>query len=286
MNTPNPLLPQGTLPPPGRSGLYFKILMIFAVHIIVLGGILMVGCKDTSKVSSGSRTDLASDPGPMSPSSPDLSAPPPTGPVAMPPGAGGLTTPIPPVPQTPAASVAVTPTTVTPTTPTLPAATTPAPAAREASVYVIASGDTLDALHKKFGVSIKAIEDANPGIDPKKLQITHTLNIPASTPASTPAATATGPARAATDTGPAASSETTTYVVKSGDVLLKIAKEHGTTVRALEALNNMKTSAIQAGHTLKVPVTRVASAEAPPASPAAPVIPAGTPAAATPVRTY
>ena len=66
MNTPNPLLPQGMLPTRGNS-LYFKILMIFAVHIVVLGGILMVGCKDTAKVSAPPK-DMLTDTGPMSPS--------------------------------------------------------------------------------------------------------------------------------------------------------------------------------------------------------------------------
>jgi len=281
MNTPNPLLPQGALPPTGRSSLYFKILMIFAVHIIVLGGILMVGCKDTSKVSSTPR-DVA-DNSPMTPTSPDPYTAP-TGPVPLPPAPGSPAAPVAPLPQAPTpTSTALTQTTV----PTVPEIHPPTPATtREASDYTIASGDTLDAIHKKFNVSLKAIEDANPGIDPKKMQIGYKLHIPAST-AVAAAPVTTGLARATGDTtsAPAASGDTTTYVIKSGDVLMKIAKAHNTTVKAIQDLNGMKTSAIQAGHTIKLPVTRMASAEAP-ASPAAPVIPAAPATPAAPVRSF
>jgi LysM repeat protein len=152
---------------------------------------------------------------------------------------------------------------------------------------MIAEHDTFGALAKKFNVSIKALEDANPGVDPKKLQLKQTVHIPAST-AVAAAPVTTGPARATGDTtpAPAASGDTTSYVIKSGDVLTKIAKAHNTTVKAIEQLNGMKTSAIQAGHTIKLPVTRMASAEAAPASPAAPVIPAAPATPAAPVRSF
>ena len=69
MNTPNPLLPQGALPPRVASSLYFKILMIFAVHIVVLGGILMVGCNDSSKnrAKVDQSTDLGGGPAKVGP---------------------------------------------------------------------------------------------------------------------------------------------------------------------------------------------------------------------------
>jgi LysM repeat protein len=139
---------------------------------------------------------------------------------------------------------------------------------------VIADGDMLSTIAKKTGASVKAIEDANPGIDPKKLQIGHKLQIPASVAVATP-----DPTRAAgggTSTT-AATGDSTVYVVKSGDVLLKIAKAHNTTVKAIEALNDMKTSAIKAGQQLKVPVMRVASVDTAPTSPTIPTIPTTPP---------
>jgi hypothetical protein len=49
MNTPSPLVPQGATPPRGKSSLYFKVLMILTVHVVVIGGMLLQGCKDTTK---------------------------------------------------------------------------------------------------------------------------------------------------------------------------------------------------------------------------------------------
>ena len=77
-----------------------------------------------------------------------------------------------------------------------------------------------------------------------------------------------------------------TYVVKSGDTLTKIAKSHGTTVKAIESENNLSTTKIKVGQKLKIPAKAEAAAPAPveltaPAAPAvAPVTtpaPAGTP---------
>jgi LysM repeat protein len=73
--------------------------------------------------------------------------------------------------------------------------------------------------------------------------------------------------------------------VKSGDTLTKIAKSHGTTVRAIKAANNLTTNRIAVGKKLKIP----SKAEAPaPVAPApvepAPLAPAPvTPPAASPM---
>jgi LysM repeat protein len=44
-----------------------------------------------------------------------------------------------------------------------------------------------------------------------------------------------------------------TYEVKRGDTLTRIAKTHGTTVKALREANGMKTDRILVGQKLKVP---------------------------------
>jgi LysM repeat protein len=262
MNTPNPLLPQGALPPRGGSSLYFKILVIFAVHIVLLGGILMVGCKNTS--SDKAKTDQSSDVAksdPMSATPPDYSAPAPSAPAPAPAAtlAGGTSPLAPSAPQPGTVSQVPSP------APAI-APLAPIPAATGGSVYVIAAGDLLSTIAKKNGVSLKAIEDANPGIDAKKLQIGHKLQIPASTAAASSEATKPGVEPAAS-----ASGDSSVYVVKTGDNLLKIAKEHGTTVKAIQALNDMKTTSIKATQKLKVPVMKMASAaDVAPAAPAAP----------------
>jgi len=268
MNNPNPLVPQGTLPLRGRSNLYFKILMIFAVHIVVLGGILMVGCKNTSTADKPKTDDVAGSPAsPMTPPGSDL---PPLGPAAPPAGTTPVATTLPPA-ATPGIPPAVTPAPVPmTTTPPVPAATA------GGGVYVIAQGDLLSTIARKNGVTLKALEEANPGVDPKKLQIGHKLQIPAGT------SSAADVAKAAPDAAATASSDATIYVVKSGDVLAKIAKAHNTSVKTIEALNDMKTSAIKAGQKLKVPVMKMASAETAPA-PAA--TPAPAPVSSTPAPT-
>jgi len=60
--------------------------------------------------------------------------------------------------------------------------------------------------------------------------------------------------------------------VKSGDTLSKIAKAHGTTVKAIQSENNLTTTAIKVGQKLKLPAKAGAAAPAPAtAAPAPPV---------------
>ena len=59
---------------------------------------------------------------------------------------------------------------------------------------------------------------------------------------------AASPAATSTD-----SSGTTTYVVKSGDMLEKIARRHGTTAKAIMRENNLRTTLIKVGQKLKIP---------------------------------
>jgi LysM repeat protein len=69
-----------------------------------------------------------------------------------------------------------------------------------------------------------------------------------------------------------------TYTVKSGDSLTKIAKAHGTTVKAIESENNLSTTKIKVGQKLKIPAKAEAAAPAAPA----PVPPPATAPASTP----
>jgi LysM repeat protein len=63
------------------------------------------------------------------------------------------------------------------------------------------------------------------------------------------------------------------YVVKSGDTLTKIAREHNTTVKALQAENKLTTTQIKVNQKLKIPAKAEAAAPVS-AAPAAPVAPA------------
>jgi LysM repeat protein len=139
--------------------------------------------------------------------------------------------------------------------------------------YVVVHGDTLGKIAKNHGVTLSALKAANPGVVPAKLKVGQKLTIPAG--GSAPAG-----ASAATDMGMGGGE--ITYVVKSGDTLTKIAKAHGTTVKAIEAASGLSTTQIKVGQKLKIPAKAEAAAPAAPAPMAPPVgappAPAGTPA--------
>jgi len=113
--------------------------------------------------------------------------------------------------------------------------------------YVVVKGDTLAKIAKRNGVTVKAIEDANPGVTPTKLKVGQKLTIPAG-----------GTPTTSTSVSPMAESGSggeITYTVKSGDTLTKIAKANGTTVKAIQSANNLTTTQIKVGQKLKLPAS-------------------------------
>ncbi len=93
----------------------------------------------------------------------------------------------------------------------------PPPSSTSGKEYAIAKGDTLGSVAQKNHVSLKALEDANPGVNPLKLQIGQKIKIPDG--AAPTAASDTATDAAAGDTIDA-------YTVKPGDALEKIAKKN------------------------------------------------------------
>jgi peptidoglycan endopeptidase LytE len=136
----------------------------------------------------------------------------------------------------------------------IPAVALPATPVATATEYVIKSGDNFTTIAKEFpGVTAKQIQEANPTVDPLKLQVGHKLIIPPPMPVVT---SATAPAV------PDLGAGELMYTVKSGDTLTKIATDHGTTVRAIRSLNNLQTDRIKVGEKLKIPA-RATPAPAP-----------------------
>jgi LysM repeat protein len=261
MNTPSPLIPQGATPPRGKTSLYFKVLMVVSVHVVLIGGMLLQGCKDTTKdtannnspgLNQGDTTPLATNPAPALPVAEVPATVPPTlNPNISNMVAGGAVTSAPILqPPQPAGMEP----------PKAPEAA-PLPAVGEKE-YVVVKGDRLGAIAHRNGISLKALTDANPGVNAKKLQIGQKLQIPASM-----TAVAAAPGGPADSTGV----DSGVYTVKSGDMLLRIAKAHGTTVKKIMALNDLKTTSIRVGQKLKLPAKAVSSEPA--ATPAAAVIP-------------
>jgi LysM repeat protein len=235
MNNANPLIPQGSLmEQKSKSKPHLRIaFVIAAVHVVLLGGFLIAGCKRDETTPPPQTNETALPPldtlyGSNATSS--LASTDQVGTLAPILGTNAMPAPV-----------------VTPLTPA-------APTAQE---YVVARGDSFYSIGKKFGVSPNAIAKANPGVDSTRLQAGQKLQIPAST--ATPS-----PVGIDTPSAPPAA----TYTVKSGDTLTKIAREHGTTVTALRELNGLRTDRINLGQKLKLPAK---PAPVEPAAPAVPM---------------
>jgi LysM repeat protein len=127
---------------------------------------------------------------------------------------------------------------VEPTPPPQPEAT--------ASEYTIQKGDTYSTIAPKFHISVAALKAANPTVDPAKLQIGKKINIPVAASAATTPAPAGG-------TVVDVASGMTTYTVKSGDTLGKLATEFHTTVKAIQSANGLTDTKIKVGQKLKIP---------------------------------
>ncbi len=136
--------------------------------------------------------------------------------------------------------------------------------------YVVVHGDTLGKIAKSHGVTLSALMAANPGVQPAKLKVGQKLTIPGG-----------GTAPAAGGVSETSMGGGELYVVKSGDTLTKVAKAHGTTVKAIESENGLSTTKIKVGQKLKIPGTAaaapVAAPAAPPPAPYPAPAPAGTP---------
>ncbi len=123
------------------------------------------------------------------------------------------------------------------------------------------TGETAGGTATEDGVSVKALGDANPGVDSPKLKVGQVLQLPAGAePGSTISTSAPAPAAAAASPSPATPSKVAAhYLVKSGDGLRRIARTHGTTVQAIKAANGLTSDRIAAGQELKLPESKTAS---------------------------
>jgi LysM repeat protein len=244
MNNPNPFVPKGSIleqQSKRRSRLKLAVFCVLAVSVAGLAAMLIQGCKRTPSGdgSDGTAPTIDTNTPAMTDTNPPAIE---TNPPAYVPPA--MTNP--PVVLTP---------------PVIPAG----------GEYTVVKGDVLETIAKKNGLTVKALEAANPGVVPTKLKIGEKLTIPAG---------GSGASSAVDSTGVSTGGEV--YVVKSGDTLTHIAHSHGTTVKAIESENNLSTSKIKVGQKLKIP----AKAEvATPAAAAPEPVPMTTPPVITPNTT-
>lgn len=240
MNSPNPFVPQGSLleqQSKRRSRVKVAVFCVLAVNVVGLMALLMQGCKREQTEAENQPTIDTNETAMMNTNPPPVEA---SNPPVQP-----------------------------------PPAMTPPPVAPETAgtEYVVVKGDSLWKIARKNGVTVKAIEAANPGIDPARIKVGQKLSIPAATSA----------AGAATDMTASSSSGggEEIYIVKSGDTLSKIAKHHGTTVKAIESENGLSTTHIKVGEKLKIPAKAEAAPAPEPAAATSPAPDATPPATGT-----
>ncbi len=283
MSTPNPLIPQGSLlEQQARSKSTFQMAaFIVALHVVVLGGFLFLGCKkEENQAQTPAPTDTLATPPPVvtdtnAPAVVDAGltngqvVPPPVEPVTNTNVPGTVPPPVDPM-------------TTTSTTPPPIAPVTPPPAS--GAEYVVQKGDSGFIIAKKNGVTLKQLQDANPGKNLAKLSIGAKLVLPAGAGDATPVETKPAPSgRESTKAAPSKVGET--YTVKGGDNLGRLAKKFGVSVKAIRDANGLQGSDIRVGQKLKIPSksgapAAASSGAAPALTPEVAPIPAPAPAPA------
>ena len=212
MNTPNPLIPGGAFSEvhyKSRSNVRLAVFTILAVHVVLLVGLLMQGCgpKKAEQTSTTPTNDTILPPLATNELYFPQSNPPPamsSAPAILPPtNAFAESTPSAPEPV------------------------------GGMTEYTVARNDTLSKIAKEHGISVKALTQANPTVDPAKLKVGQKLLLPAASRTSSAAREGAGRPGAPPRTTRAGESpapnggSSATYVVKSGDTLVKIDKANG-----------------------------------------------------------
>ena len=100
----------------------------------------------------------------------------------------------------------------------------------EYSIYTVQKGDSLYSIANRYNTTVDKLINYN-NLSSTNLSIGQQLLIPVEDK----------------------TEDTTTYTVKSGDTLYKIAERYNTTVTDIMALNNLKTSILSIGQVLKIP---------------------------------
>lgn len=104
--------------------------------------------------------------------------------------------------------------------------------------YTVKSGDSLWKIANQFGTTVDELISLN-NLSTTVLQVGQELKVPTTLPVP-----------------PQPPQENyTTYIVKSGDSLWKIANRFNTTVDAIVNLNNLNTNLLQIGQELKIPTS-------------------------------
>lgn len=127
--------------------------------------------------------------------------------------------------------------------------------------YTVKKGDNLWSIAKRNKVSLNELYAANGLNENSMLSIDQQIQIPVD------GSTATVNTVAPDAYQPTSlNQDSATYTVKSGDSLSKIAKQYGSTVRAIKAANGLPSDLIRVGEKLVIPVSGSTSSTATPSA--------------------
>ena len=216
-------------PPPHRWDRRVKakvlVFAVLVVHVVLLTVLLIQGCKHSEPPTAEFAMARTNAVGLAHAVVPAISVAPTNPPLTMPPVM---------MPGSNAPALAV------PRVPAQPVTT---------NDYRVAKGDTLARIAKRSGVPLSELVAANPGVDPRRLQVGQVLKIPDKMGQLT--------ASEIPPVSPPAGE--LIYTVKSGDTLTSIARTNRTTVEVIHRLNRLTDDRLAIGQKLKLP-TRTAGA--------------------------
>jgi LysM repeat protein len=263
MKGTNPIIPPGMNfegAKRGRSNMRMAVIVVVLLHIALFTGILFNACKqkdeeasegarksDTLKTAQiiASQPEPDSQPGPAS--LPQLPLPTESLLPALPEGSG-----LPPLPSEAGSTLPPAPTPALSSNPLeLPTIPLTAPSiVATGTEHVVASGESFWNISKKYGVSVRSIEKANPKVIPTRMKIGQKIAIPPKAIAEPTSASSVV-------------NDGSTYTVKSGDTLGHIALRHRVELKDLKAANpNVVPTRMKIGQQLKMPAGVATSPQA------------------------
>ncbi|MBU5438927.1 LysM domain-containing protein [Tissierella sp. MSJ-40] len=119
----------------------------------------------------------------------------------------------------------------------IPSMAPPVPSCPNGFLYTIRAGDTLFELSQRFNVSVQAIINANPGIDPNRLQIGQVICIPSMAPPVPPCPNGF------------------LYTIRAGDTLFELSQRFNVSVQAIINANpGIDPNRLQIGQVICIPM--------------------------------
>lgn len=127
------------------------------------------------------------------------------------------------------------------------------------TTYKVKSGDNLGKIAQKHGVTLRDVKAVNAGINYDKLAVGQTIYIPTQKGVG-----GANPkiAKSGTSATAGTGSQAGIHVVKNGDILGRIARQYGVSVKELKAVNGLTSDKIKVGQKLKIPGKAVSTAKA------------------------